>query len=410
MPVQELQNQQGGLGTVIGLVGGYLAGNPARKAKQAQQEIENKRNATNDAREAARDQDYHNEVTANIAKTTADTADKTASTANTQLQNGAYTTASNLLSSPEKGKDPVQWANSVWRRATQPIAAGGLGLTDPELQGKLYAQVQDIVGNAQKAHAAQFVGHENKLPSDPNKRLSMLLQRYAIERGIPGLDTKPTQQMIADTQRQIIDINNRAHQAVTENQGQQRINQGAQRLVIEDNRSRRGGSSNSDLSDRAQNIETQALGANVHDLKSALRIVEHANLPQRDYRRVRQDVIDQFKPAPVSHDVSGLSSMGAREYTRDDNAWKIKAQQDPDGAGPEPDPMDAKYEKKATVLNRPATNATPAPLPGNTPAPTRTPTPANKPGTGKTITRAEAIRLGGPDGVARAEALGYAVH
>jgi hypothetical protein len=238
----------------------------------------------------------------------------------------------------------------------------------------------------------------------------MLLQRYAIERGIPGLDTKPTQQMIADTQRQIIDINNRAHQAVTENQGQQRINQGAQRLVIEDNRSRRGGSSNSDLSDRAQNIETQALGANVHDLKSALRIVEHANLPQRDYRRVRQDVIDQFKPAPVSHDVSGLSSMGAREYTRDDNAWKIKAQQDPDGAGPEPDPMDAKYEKKATVLNRPATNATPAPLPGNTPAPTRTPTPANKPGTGKTITRAEAIRLGGPDGVARAEALGYAVH
>jgi len=410
MPVQVLPDQQGGLGTVIGLVGGYLAGNPARKAKQAQQEIENKRNATNDAREAARDQDYHNEVTANIAKTTADTADKTASTANTQLQNGAYTTASNLLSSPEKGKDPVQWANSVWRRATQPIAAGGLGLTDPELQGKLYAQVQDIVGNVQKAHAAQFVGHENKLPSDPNKRLSMLLQRYAIERGIPGLDTKPTQQMIADTQRQIIDINNRAHQAVTENQGQQRINQGAQRLVIEDNRSRRGGSSNSDLSDRAQNIETQALGANVHDLKSALRIVEHANLPQRDYRRVRQDVIDQFKPAPVSHDVSGLSSMGAREYTRDDNAWKIKAQQDPDGAGPEPDPMDAKYEKKATVLNRPATNATPAPLPGNTPAPTRTPTPANKPGTGKTITRAEAIRLGGPDGVARAEALGYAVH
>jgi hypothetical protein len=314
MPVQELQNQAG-LGSVLGMVGGYLAANPARKAKQAQQEIENKETA-------ARDQDYHNEVTSQIAARTAQTKLEGDDAANTQLQNGAYAQASNLLASPPKGQDPQAWAQSAWRRATSPIASGGLGLTDPKLQGDLYAQVQDAVGKAVQAKADQFTGHEQALPTDPKARLTVLLKRLQVERGIPGVDTKVTQQMIADTQKQILDQENRLHQSVMDYFAQQRLNQGNQRIQIslENAATRRaGGGYNSGLSDSEEDIENQAMRS--PDLKTALRILQRANLPVRDARRIREDLEDNYK------------------YTKDPNA---------------PD-----YRSEATALSGPDWNALP---------------------------------------------------
>jgi hypothetical protein len=354
------------------LVGGYLAANPQRKAKQAQQEIENKRNANQDAETAARDRDYHNEVTSQIAATTAQTKQKGDDAANTQLQNGAYTQASNLLASPPKDQDPQAWAQSVWRRATSPIASGGLGLTDPKLQGDLYAQVQDAVTKAVKAKADQFTGHEQALPTDPKARLSVLLKRLQVERGVPGVDTKVTQQMIADTQKQILDQENRLHQSVTDNFTQQRLNQGNQRISIslENAATRRaGGGNNSGLSDRANAIETSALAA--PNQKAALRIVEQSGLNRRDRAAVRQDVLDQFKPDAVGHDTSGLSRGGLESYKHDHDAWALNALRDPDNAGPEPDPSDPKYQKMSDALRAPGGGGG-----GGAPATARTPTPA----------------------------------
>jgi len=415
MPVQELQNQQGGLGTVIGLVGGYLAGNPARKAKQAQQEIENKRNATNDARLDSEARDRAAEIQSTITKNNFEQHNTETDRIEAARQQALYEKYAKIVGAgPPKNVSPQQWATNLQNQANAE------GLTDMKLRGDLIADGQAVV--AARAPKLSQVTHGLPQPVTSGKGAwtPQHLSRHYLDAAalVQNSDMPEGQKKAAVTTYQKLAADATSGQTAAERERHDRameaasLHHDAVRVEVAGMppRGGRGGGANADLSDRAQNIETQALGANVHDLKSALRIVEHANLPQRDYRRVRQDVIDQFKPAPVSHDVSGLSSMGAREYTRDDNAWKIKAQQDPDGAGPEPDPMDAKYEKKATVLNRPATNATPAPLPGNTPAPTRTPTPANKPGTGKTITRAEAIRLGGPDGVARAEALGYAVH
>lgn len=51
IPVTELQNQAGPA-SLIGLVGGYLAGNPARKRAQAQREFEQKRETAGDQRAA----------------------------------------------------------------------------------------------------------------------------------------------------------------------------------------------------------------------------------------------------------------------------------------------------------------------------------------------------------------------
>jgi hypothetical protein len=61
----------------------------------------------------------------------------------------------------------------------------------------------------------------------------------------------------------------------------------------------RGGGANSNLSDRAQNIGDEAIRQ--PDLKSALRVVERANLPRRDRAEVVQYVTSQYKSDPVQH-------------------------------------------------------------------------------------------------------------
>ena len=50
MGVVQLGQDAAGPASLLGLAGGYLLGNPERKAKKAQQDIENKRNAASDAR------------------------------------------------------------------------------------------------------------------------------------------------------------------------------------------------------------------------------------------------------------------------------------------------------------------------------------------------------------------------
>ena len=52
MPFQEVGDNAGALGSIIGLVGGYLAGNPRRKREQEQQQYERGRNTQADQRAA----------------------------------------------------------------------------------------------------------------------------------------------------------------------------------------------------------------------------------------------------------------------------------------------------------------------------------------------------------------------
>jgi hypothetical protein len=342
MPVTELQNQQGALGTILGLAGGYLAANPQRKAKQKEREQQQAQQGLENKRADQQAQDYHDRTVSEIAAQTATTKHEDANAGAEQFQRGAYAKAISLLASPQKGTDPQAWANSVWQKAVAADpSVGGLGLTDPKLQGELYARVQDVVKQVQTANATRFAGHENALPTDPKKRLGALMIRLQRERGVPGLDLKPTQTMIADTQRQIVDMQNAAHQAVTEAQANRRIGQGDLRISI--SQARGAGGANSALGERANAVETNALGA--PDLKSALRIVERANLPRRDRTEVRQDVMDQFKPVATKPDTSGLSHAGKEAFDHDMVRWTAGGA-DQDSV---PDPTDPKYEKRAAV-------------------------------------------------------------
>ena len=105
---------------------------------------------------------------------------------------------------------------------------------------------------------------------------------------------------------------------------------------------RGGGGANSDLGGRGEAVENQAMGA--PDLKSALRIVERANLPRRDRAEVRQDVMDQFRQ-PTAKDTSGLSNAGKEKFSHDMTAWTLGGM-----VGDQPDPSDPKYQKRTDAL------------------------------------------------------------
>lgn len=341
MPVTQLQDQ-GGIGTAIGLVGGYLLGNPARKAKQAQQDVENKRNAASDARADSAAQDYHQNIQSEIATRTAAGKRDDENDANTKFQNGAYGTLSAMLRSKPQNVTAQQWVAHVQSQVPE------LKLTDPKLLGTLYSEAQDVLAKDQAATATKFAGSEHALPGDPKQRLSTLMKRLQIERGVPGLDTKPTETMIQDTQKQIADAETRAYQAQTTAERTRHDkaleSNAGQRIQISLARGAGGGGYNSSLGGRAGAIETQALGAK--DIKSALKILEGANLPRRDRTEVRQDIMDQFKAAPMGHDTSGLSNAGKEMFNHDTAAWATS------GLDPEkqPNPEDPKYQKRTTAL------------------------------------------------------------
>jgi hypothetical protein len=61
-----------------------------------------------------------------------------------------------------------------------------------------------------------------------------------------------------------------------------------------------GGGGYSGLSDSEEDIENQAMRS--PDLKTALRILQRANLPLRDARRIREDLEDNYKSTPEHKD------------------------------------------------------------------------------------------------------------
>ena len=140
MPVQVLPDQQGGLGTVIGLVGGYLAGNPARKAKQAQQEIENKRNATNDARLDSEARDRAAEIQSTITKNNFEQHNTETDRIEAARQQALYEKYAKIVGAgPPKNVSPQQWATNLQNQANAE------GLTDMKLRGDLIADGQAVV-------------------------------------------------------------------------------------------------------------------------------------------------------------------------------------------------------------------------------------------------------------------------
>lgn len=342
MPVTQLQDQ-GGIGQAIGMVGGYLLGNPARKAKQAQQDIENQRNSASDKRADAAAIDTHNRITSEIAKNTSDTANTTADRTNKDFQQGAYAKLSGMLNSPPpQGTTAQQWVTHIQSQVPT------LGLTDPKLLTQLYGEAQGVLAKDQTTQNATFAGNEMALPSDPAKKLSVLMKRLQVEKGKPGFDLKPTETMISDTQKQITEAQAAASQAATAEERKRHNGVmeglGGQRIQVSLARGSGSGGYNSDLQPRAQAIEQQAMGAK--DIKGALKILETANLTRRDRTEVRQDIMDQFKAPPLAHDTSGLSNAGKEAFNHDVTAWATS------GMDPEkqPDPADPKYQKRAAVV------------------------------------------------------------
>lgn len=203
----------------------------------------------------------------------------------------------------------------------------------------------------------------------PEQQIAYLQQRLNKEQQMPGAEklVAQTQKEIEDIQRPIVAAANQAAassraagaQATQRRDTDVRESGALNRLNIRiENPGRGSGGANSDLTQRGEAVENAAMGA--PDLKSALRIVERANLPRRDRAEVRQDVMDQFKE-PAPRDLSGLSVKGNNDLKHDMELWTIGGM-DPTTM---PDPNNPKYEKKINVVgggNRsaPAPAATPA--------------------------------------------------
>lgn len=256
--VVQLDNP-GPVGTIAGMVGGYLLGNPERKAKKAQLDIENKRNADNDARlsdeqktnaanvaDAIKDRD----INTGIAKTKSDA---------TALSNNAFQTYMPMLENPPT-TDGKPLHGPALAKALYNIknTAFNKGMTDPQDSARFDAEIARITQADQAQHAQSFAGKEMALPGDPKQRLGVLLKRQQAERAVPGLDPKPTQDAIAATQKQITEAQAAAYQnanlAERKNHDATVEGQGAQRLGIEATRADRIGSGNSigaeDLAER----------------------------------------------------------------------------------------------------------------------------------------------------------------
>lgn len=226
----------------------------------------------------------------------------------------------------------------------------------------------------------------------PEQQIAYLQQRLNKEQQMPGAEklVAQTQKEIEDIQRPIVAAANQAAassraagaQATQRRDTDVRESGALNRLNIRiENPGRGSGGANSDLTQRGEAVENAAMGA--PDLKSALRIVERANLPRRDRAEVRQDVMDQFKE-PAPRDLSGLSNKGQNDYRRDQTIWQLNGM-DPDAV---PDPNNPKYEKKITVIgggNRGGSPARPTPQPAATPPPSG--------GGGKTVSLKAAMAL-----------------
>jgi hypothetical protein len=99
IPVVQLQDQ-GGLGTLIGMAGGYLLGNPARKAAQADRQQKLAQTAVENKRADAAAADTHANIMSSIADRDATAKRTAANDTGTQLSQGAFQKYMPMLSSP----------------------------------------------------------------------------------------------------------------------------------------------------------------------------------------------------------------------------------------------------------------------------------------------------------------------
>ena len=130
MPVQELQNQAGPA-SLIGLVGGYLAGNPARKRAQAQREFEQKRETAADQRAAQE-----------LANNTLEATDRHTASVDTQTQlaakNLAHAQEAKVIGAepPYDPQNPNAWLGWAMK------ASHYYATSDPEYAKSLAEQVR----------------------------------------------------------------------------------------------------------------------------------------------------------------------------------------------------------------------------------------------------------------------------
>jgi hypothetical protein len=292
MPVTQLTDQDGPA-ALIGMVGGYLAGNAGRKARKAQQDIENKRNAANDAQTARRDQDYHDEVQANIQKGQAETQHTADADAYKNSQNGLYSSILAQLPNRPQNTTAPQWIAHLQQQAQQQ------GLTDHDLQNDLYTKAQEYLAKDQVQQNADFARGEMPVPSDPNKALSIYQKRLQVEKGRPGFDLKPTEDAITAAQKQIAAAHASAYQAATQKERERHDeameSNAANRIQISLDRGASGRASAAGDATALADVSSHLRTAKTRDqAQTILDSSEGSLLSDRQYTRLQKQVDSTF--------------------------------------------------------------------------------------------------------------------
>jgi hypothetical protein len=263
------------------------------------------------------------------------------------------------------------------------------------------------------------------LPGDPKQRLSVLMKRLQAERGVPGLDTKPTQELIADTQRQIVDMENRAHQDALLAQGAERNRIARDRA----NRPRGTGSGKPDgsVATPAEDaVYAAAMAAKTP--QEAVRIIgnPHNGLTSKQ-RSEMLTIVKDSKPdktatkqdPKIAGQVTTLRNLWTNWSLSNPNATRDQVQKWVDGhaAGYSPEALDEVIPGFSPARSSaPAGSATPAPHAAATAAPRPANTPAPSSGGDKrTVSLTAAMNLPSNQGKSAAqvradiEAHGYTV-
>jgi hypothetical protein len=119
MPFQQVEGSSNPLATTLGLVGGYLAANPARKAAQAKQEYERSEKSKEDAR-------ADQQLALNAQAGSRDQQTFDAAQAHERLREGAMANLSKQIPQPTSDpiKDPGAWQQYYARLAVGLYQAG----------------------------------------------------------------------------------------------------------------------------------------------------------------------------------------------------------------------------------------------------------------------------------------------
>lgn len=314
MPVTQLQDQ-GGLGTLLGLAGGFLLGNPERKRKQAEREYQHTRDTAEDARRASADtradtqaRTYADNITSEIATRNAATTRTAANDAHATLQQGLFAKYMPMLQTPPKGQDVKQWATSIRNQAIKD------GLTDPTKLSELNTEIARVIRAAAPTPQQVMQGlPQLKAGATPQEVSRHYLD--AASRALQNPDLPEDQRKLLAEQYHKMAMDAVSHQPKAETAEEKYAREHGVRMpsyadlhprpdrVIID----RG---NLPQSTRASAVENRALEAK--DLKAALKIVEAAGLGARDRSQVRQSVMDQFRPDKPVHEEGDNTTFAAQ--------------------------------------------------------------------------------------------------